>query len=254
MGRKRHNNKPIANELSYADVAEKLKGKIPEEAIHHEHDGSETSFIRRTLQIRTVPVTIGVPMDEQMFSKFFSNFVCLSIMPWDNYITTASTLVHQARNIIHDVFLEKSLSPYLFMIDSDVLPPPDIIERLIAHDLPFVGGFYRKKEKFPVKQLDGTETVVQRPVVYDYSHYDKENDRHMYNQRVETKTGLEKVDGLGAGCLLIKREVIEAVGKSPFNLNQSGEDLCFCRAVIDAGYDVVVDWDASCAHSGVFWV
>jgi len=253
MPRDRH-KKPVATENTFEDVAEKIKGRVPETIINHEHDGSETTFNRRTLQIRTTPITIGIPQDELMFSKFFSNFVNLSIMPWDGFIVTASTLVEQARNIINDTYLEKSHSPYLFMLDSDVLPPPNIIERLLADDKPVVGGFYRKKEKFPVKQLDGTMTTVQRPVVYDYSHYDEEKDRHLYNQRVDTKQGLEKVDGMGAGCWMIKREVIEAIGKSPFSLSQSGEDLCFCRAVYEAGYEVWVDWDLPCAHCGVFWV
>lgn len=253
MARKRH-KKTVATSLSYDDVAKKLEGKIPDDVTHAEHDGSETNFVRRTLQIRTTPITIGIPQDELMFSKFLSNFICLSIMPWDNFITTSSTLVEQARNIIHDTYLEKSLSPYLFMIDSDVLPPPDIIERLLAHDKPVVGGFYRKKEKFPVKKLDGTMTAIQRPVVYDYSYWDEESKRHMYIQRVEDGKGLEKVDGMGAGCWLIKREVIEEIGKSPFSLAESGEDLSFCRAVYDAGYEVWVDWDSPCAHAGVFWV
>jgi len=253
MSRRRLKRKPeIKKSLDYGDVAEKLKGRIPESVVHHEHDGSETGFIRRTLQIRTVPVTIGIPMDELMFSKFFSNFVCLSIMPWDNFITCASTLVEEARNIIHNTYLHKSLSPYLFMIDSDILPPPDIIERLIADDKPVVGGFYRKKEKFPVKKLDGSMTVVQRPVVYDYSRFDGK--RHLYNQRVDDGKGIERVDGMGAGCWLIKREVVEAIGESPFSLSESGEDLCFCRTVYKAGYEVYVDWNIACAHSGVFWV
>ena len=249
MARKRHEKK-----VWFEDVEEKLEGRIPEHRVNTEYDGSETTVSRRTLQIRTVPVTIGMPMDELMFSKFFSNFVNLSIMPWDGFIVTASTLVEQARNIVHNNYLEKSVAPYLFMLDSDVLPPPDIIERLIADDKPVVGGFYRKKEKFPVKKIDGTTTTVQRPVVYDYSHYDKEKDRHLYNQRVEDGKGLEKVDGMGAGCWMIKREVIEAIGKDPFSLAQSGEDLCFCRAVYNAGYEVWVDWDIPCAHAGVFWV
>lgn len=249
MPRNRHKARP-----DYTDVAEKLKGRIPEAVVHTEHNGSETGFIRRTLQIRTTPVTIGIPMDELMFSKFFSNFVCLSIMPWDNFITTASTLVHEARNIIHDIYLEKSLSPYLFMLDSDVLPPPDIIERLITDDKPVIGGFYRKKEKFPVKKPDGSLTEIQRPVIYDYSHYDKDKKRHMYNQRIGDGKGIERVDGMGAGCWLIKREVIEAIGKSPYTLTESGEDLSFCRAVYKAGYEVFVDWDIACAHAGTFWV
>ena len=248
---RKHKSREYTN---YEEVAKKLVGKIPDEVIHEENHGGTNIQLKRTLQIRTIPIVIGIPMDELMFSQFMSNLVCLSIMPWDSFITTASTLVHEARNIIHNSFLEKSTAPYLLMLDSDVLPPPNTIERLLAHDKPVVGGFYRKKEKFRIKQLGGNESVIQRPVVYDYNRYDEVNKKHMYNQRLDVGAGLEQVDGMGAGCWMIKREVIEDIGKSPFNFDGSGEDLTFCRAVYKAGHSVWVDWNLACAHCGVMFV
>jgi hypothetical protein len=66
--------------------------------------------------------------------------------------------------------------------------------------------------------------------------------------------GLEVVDGMGAGCWMIRRDVAEKIGESPFSLDFGGEDLTFCKTLNAAGYDVVVDWDIACAHSGVFFV
>lgn len=238
----------------YAAVIEKMKGKVPTDVAHSHYEGGKSTDIRRTLTIRPVPIAVGVPMDELMFSKFFSNFMMLSLMPWDAVFTTSSTLVEEARNIIHNIFLEKSKVPYLLMLDSDVLPPPDLIERLLADDKPVVGGWYRKKEKFSVKDLDGTVKIYQRPVVYDYNRFDEVKKHYFYNQRLEPGQGLERVDAMGAGCWLIKREVIEKIGPSPFSLSESGEDLCFCRAVYKAGYEVWVDWDIPVGHAGVFFV
>lgn len=239
----------------YEEVKEKIEAsKAPKEVTHSNYDGNTTTNLKRTLVIRTVPVAIGIPLDELMFSKFLTNYVNLSIMPWDAVITTTSTLVEEARNTIHNLFLENSQAPYLFMLDSDVLPPPDIIERLIADDKPVVGGYYHKKEKFPIKNIDGSISEIQRPVVYDYSHFDEEKKHHLYNARLKAGNGLEKVDGMGAGCWLIKREVIEKIGKNPYNFTESGEDLCFCRAVYKAGYEVWVNWGIPCAHVGAMWV
>jgi hypothetical protein len=238
----------------YEDVARELKGKIPTSVTHSNFDGNTATHMRRTLKIRTTPVTIGIPMDELMFSMFLSNLICLSIMPWDNFVTTQNTLVQDARNSIHDLYLEKSEAPYLFMVDSDVLPPPDAIERLMSHNKPMVGGFYRKKEKFRVKSLGGEVRVVQRPVVYDYNGFNETTKMHVYNERLDEGHGLERVDGMGAGCWLIKREVCEKVGKSPYSFDGGGEDLTFCRKVTTAGYDIFVDWDCPAAHSGVFFV
>lgn len=238
----------------YEDVKKKLEGRTPNSVEHIDHSGSRDTVIHRTLTIRTIPIVIGVPMDELMFSQFFSNIVCLSLMPWDAFVTVSDTFVTEARNIIHNNFLERSSAPYLLMVDSDVLPPPDTIERLLAHDKAVVGGWYRKKEKFKVKDTDGNIKVIQRPVVYDYMDFNEEEQKFKFRQRVEPGKGLEKVDGMGAGCWMIRRDVVEKIGKDPFDLVHGGEDLTFCRKITGAGFDIFVDWSISCAHIGSFFV
>lgn len=246
-------NKKYSNP-QYEEVAKQLVGRAPDAVQHNNFDGNNDTRIKRTLQIRTFPIVIGIPMDELMHSQFLSNLVCLSVMPWDSFITTQNTFVTEARNTIHNGFLENSTAPFLFMLDSDVLPPPDAIERLLAHDLPVVGGFYRKKEKFSVKRLDGSTQVLQRPVVYDYDGFSEEKQKFEFRQRLDAGKGLEKVDGMGAGCWLIRRDVVEKIGKSPFSLAYGGEDLTFCRKITAAGFDIHVDWDVACAHIGSFFV
>ena len=253
VARNRH-QKHIYDDAKAQIEKKQEENKIPKEVEHDAYNGNLDTTIRRTLEIRPFPIVIGIPMDELMFSQFFSNIICLSIMPWDSFVTTSDTLIENARNTIHNRFLEKSNAPYLLMLDSDVLPPPDTIERLLAHDLPAVGGWYRKKEKYRIKELDGTERIVQRPVVYDYDGFNEKIQKFEYRTRIKPGEGLEKIDGLGAGCWLIKREVLEKVGKSPFSFKFGGEDLDFCRKMKAAGYDIYVDWDVACAHSGVFFV
>jgi hypothetical protein len=239
------------SKLQLEGVAEKLEGKIPDKVEHERFDGSTSTTIHRTLKIRTYGILIGVPMDELMFSQFFSNFTALTFMPWDSIVTTQDTFVNEARNIIHNKFLESDF-PFLFMVDSDVLPPPDAIDRLLEHDLPVVGGWYRKKEKFKVKKPDGSIEVVQRPVVYDYSRFKEETQKYMFNERLDAGQGLEKVDGIGAGCLLLRRDAAEKVGKSPYSLLFGGEDLTFCRTLHDNGIDIFVDWSINASHVGTF--
>jgi hypothetical protein len=239
------------SKLQLEEVAKKMEGKAPDRVEHERFDGNTSTTIHRTLKIRTYGILIGIPMDELMFSQFLSNFMGLSIMPWDSTITTQDTFVNEARNVIHNKFLESEY-PFLFMLDSDVLPPPDTIERLLEHDLPVVGGFYRKKEKFKVKKTDGSIEILQRPVVYDYSRFDEETQKHKFSERIAVGTGLEKVDGIGAGCLLIRRDAAEKVGKSPYSLLFGGEDLTFCRTLHDADIPIHVDWTISAGHVGTF--
>lgn len=203
------------------------------------HRGSVDAVTTTPLTIRTMPIVWGIPMDELCYSLWFSNFVHLPIMPWDDIAITMSTYLPEARNFIHNIFLEKMTNiEWLVMLDSDVMPPPDFLERLLKHNKPMVGGWYRRKGG------------RNEPVVYDYSGMGADG-KYDYHQRPGQGFGLESVDAAGAGCWLMHRKVAEAVGRSPYNMEHGGEDLELCQKVKAAGFDIWVDWSIACAHAGV---
>lgn len=233
---------------SLVQVAKDLESKVPSEIVHSNFDGGSKHEHREMLRIRTQQIAIGLPMDELMFSQFLENLLGLHLMPWDSLITTRSTYIPLARNQIHDIFIGQDRGTHLLMLDSDVLPPPQLISTLLGHNKDMVGGWYAKKEKYPLKQTDGTVNTIQRPVVYDYSV-----EKDGYVQRLLPGTGLEKIDGAGAGCWLMSRHLAEKLGKSPYG-DTSGEDLILCDRIREAGFDMFVDWSMRSAHCGVFFV
>ena len=90
------------------------------------------------------------------------------------------------------------------------------------------------------------------PVVYDFV---REDDKGIfYSHRDNPGTGMEKVDGMGAGCWLMSRELAEALGESPYSMDKAAEDLVICRKIEKLGYEMWVDWDLPCAHCGVTFV
>lgn len=209
--------------------------------VSHMENGQREHAESEALYIRTTPIAWGIPMDEVMFSKFFVMWVRNgNFMPWDNFITTESTYLPSARNEIHNQYLETDY-PYLMMIDSDVLFPPLMIERLIAHDLPIVGGWYKNKNR--LKQYD------PHPIVYDFV-----SEPTNFKHREKPGSGLERVDGMGAGCWLMTRAVAEALGRSPYDMNNGGEDLRLSKKLMELGIPLFVDWDIACAHIGLAWV
>ena len=237
----------------YEKIAGDIENKVPEEVLHSHFDGGSSHEIKSELRIRTQQIAIGFPMDELLFSKFLVNLLGLDWMPWDAFITTQSTYLPDARNQIHSVFLEKTEASHLLMLDSDVLPPPRLIETLMLHDKDMVGGWYRKKEKFGYKDTDGVVQITQRPVVYDFIR--EENGVPIYAQRTFPGSGLEKVDGAGAGCWLMSRKVAEALGPKPYSMAQgAGEDLILCKKIQDLGFEMWIDWNIAAAHCGVFFV
>lgn len=153
-----------------------------------------------------------------------------------------------ARNVICMKALEGGFTS-VFFLDSDVIPPPDTIPRLLAHRLPIVSGMYCRRSPphgLPVMIRNGqwfTDFVV--------------------GQMVE-------VDMVGAGCLLIQREVLEKMqpqrpqaGKHWFDWKVDArsvlpdgqalsEDFSFCVEVRrQLGVRVMVDTSIQCRHVGL---
>ena len=228
------------------------RDKIPTSSEHHQLDSGTEHEHKSIMKLRTTPITWGIPLDEMMCSKFFTNFMHLNMMPWDSVITTESTYLPDARNYIHSVFLEKFKTSHLFMLDSDVIPPPDVVTTLLQHDKPIIGGWYRKKETYAVKDPEGNVTYLARPVVYDWS--EERDGKYWFHNRHEAGQGVEKIDGIGMGCVLMTKELAEQLGPRPYDMNAGGEDLVLCKKIRDLGVDLYVDWSQACAHVGINYV
>jgi hypothetical protein len=216
----------------------KDKGELPSHRLEEE--------VHESVMIRVTPVAWGIPFDEVVFSKWTRHILgSVRIMPWDDTIFSSSTYLPEARNKVHDDFLENSSCETLMMLDSDVIPPPGFEHKLLKHmerskNIRMVGGWYKMKDE------------SRMPVVY---HDDGFDDRGIAQYRKygknEVGKGLTKVDAAGAGCWMMHRKVAEAIGKKPYHMNEGGEDLLLCRKVREAGFSLWIDWRIECAHAGV---
>ena len=210
---KRKKGKRLPQSNRYLELlSDELKEEIIGVPTISSLDKGESETLRKEYDIRTTVICWGIPMDEILYTKFFTNYIMLMRMPWDSFITTESTYLPDARNEIHNNYLETVDAPYLMMLDSDVLPPPHLINTLLEHDKHIVGGWYRKKSRDDA-----------HPVVYDFA--EETEDSLLWAYREEPGTGLEKVDGMGAGCWLMSRELAEALGESPYSMEKGTEDL-----------------------------
>lgn len=249
--KKRHEKKPVdVSKLSVADALEqfapdrrKVVTRIGQGAGEETGKiGIQTSYV----EFRRFSVAWGVPMDELGYSYWFMNFVQHNIMPWDDLIICLNTYLPEARSFIHESFVkETKASNYLVMLDSDVIPPPHAVEKLIKRKLPLVGGWYPKKAE---------SEAERKPVVYDFAEIRESDGKAMWHIRDKPGEGLEKVDGAGAGFWVMRRDVAEAIGPRPYDYLRCGEDLEMCLKVKEAGYDIYIDWDLKAEHRGVFSV
>lgn len=160
---------------------------------------------------------------------------------WVTY-NTMRQVVHTARNsIIKSALEQRPDITHVFFIDDDVCVPPDGLMRLLSHNAPVVTGLY-------IQRAD-----PMMPVIY------RRNAQGQHVHITKFCDGLQEIDACGAGCLLVRADVlraIEATGEPWFNWPASGlsEDLAFCERVKALGYPILLDFDVKCTHLGILEV
>lgn len=189
-----------------------------------------------------------------------------------HFITVRNeSLVQRARNRCVAEFLANPTASHLLFIDTDIGFTARGVLRLLAHDVPLIGGLYRRK------QLDRVELVWNR----------LPPDQEKRNP----VTGAISCAAIGTGFMLIRRDVItrmieaslvkgeDGVVRSPWRYltcstdgdpggwrdhtfsvfdcwtdeagNYLSEDYAFCRRWRDLGGDVWADPGILLAHIGL---
>ena len=147
------------------------------------------------------------------------------------------SLVTAARNNLVRMALKFDPQPtHIMWVDSDVVFPPETIERLLGHDKDVVGAFYNKR----VPPYDTVGHLIGRPHV--------------------AKGGLYQADVMPHGCVLIKREVYEKLPQPWYfesfdpsfvtdddPCGMIGEDVNFSRECVKAGIEMWCDADLTFA-------
>lgn len=147
---------------------------------------------------------------------------------------------------------------YLWFIDQDAAFTIWTLERLMAWDVPVVGGLCLMRGPEACKPMLFKGQQEDRPdyyripvdVVYDYLriHADVETNAPQVVDPIP-EGSLFEVDFTGCHCLLIKREVLAAL-EPPWFYGQPGrEDKFFCLKAAEAGYPVAVDLSTFVGHT-----
>lgn len=150
-----------------------------------------------------------------------------------------------ARNWCVKKFLEETDATHIFFVDSDVIPPKDALEKLLAADVDVISGAY------PIKKMNQNESRIE--TVYALFSF-KDGDDNLYP--IKSGSGIAEIDRAGAGCLLIRRNVFDEISKPYFKwqydaegLMERGEDMEFCKKVKEAGIPIHAHFDVVCQHS-----
>jgi hypothetical protein len=161
---------------------------------------------------------------------------------YDIEVTTSYRMpVDANRNHIFKHILDNPQFEWVLMLDSDISPPKDILN-MVKWNKDIVSGMIMiMKKNIPqpcaMKLIKGK----LRPVIL--SDFQKRED------------DLIEVDGIGTGCLLVHRSVIEKIPKPWFKFEYNedglvhiGEDYHFSLKVREKGLKIFVDSSKPCGH------
>lgn len=163
----------------------------------------------------------------------------------------------RSRNLVVRRFMDTE-AEWLWMVDTDLYFAPDTLSRLLRHatvrHARVIGGLYYGLADKPF------------PMIYQ-TH--PETGEAALQERWEPGEVVDASLGTGAGCLLIHREVLDAVATRQHNIGNDaypwfaestymgdpvGEDLTFCMRARSAGFWTWVDTSVDVRHSkSILW-
>ncbi len=185
---------------------------------------------------------------------------------------TGTMGVAAARSEIAAHFLANTDADYLFMVDTDMGFARDTVDRLVAtaeaQNVGVLGALcFAQKLDPDLRQGDfyGARFRII-PTLYEYAEVEATGEigfRHIDRYRRDT---YQEVGATGAACVLIRRDVLEAVGADPFaplaipgagghgSARTFSEDLSFCTRVRAAEFTIGVDTSIQTTHhkGGIF--
>lgn len=158
------------------------------------------------------------------------------------YAETARERIVISRNMLRQYALENEYE-YFLSLEQDVIPPPDIIEQLLAHEKKVISAVYFAEYSMRKEGKEIGKTIM--PLLY------RRQDQETYIQLTERDVSFNNVllvDMAGLGCMLIKSEVLE---KITFRFDPEKiifDDFFFCEDLKKASIPLFTDTKVKCKH------
>jgi hypothetical protein len=153
------------------------------------------------------------------------------------YYERARDRIVSSRNILREKAMWEY--DYFLSLEQDVIPPKDIIERLLKHGKEITTGIYFANNAMP----DGSKALI--PLAYKLIDEKTLSMQPLSEEEVFTDQ-LMQIVSCGLGCVLIKKEVLE---KIRFRYESTSfDDRWFCIDAYNLKIPIFVDTSVKCKH------
>lgn len=152
----------------------------------------------------------------------------------------------------HEACRKKAISgkfDYMLHLETDVIPPYDVIERLMNHKREVCSGlydiFYGERRKLMVQIAEKTDRSIRD---FRTTQFLLEEEVDFFNG------GVQQVYHAGIGCALIRRDILE---KIPFRVtkgNHAHSDTWFAHDLFQHKIPMYVDTTVQCKHLNFTWL
>lgn len=154
------------------------------------------------------------------------------------YSDSARQRIIDSRNILGQKALDKGYD-YFFSLEQDVIPPKDVIQRLLKHNKEIVSGIY-----FTYQNNKGVNLGLA-PVLW--KKVGKDGLKVMSEKEV-IGSRLIEVGACGLGCILIHKDVFKKI-KFRFGKEYEGfDDIWFSYDAFNNGFKIFADTSIKCKH------
>lgn len=136
----------------------------------------------------------------------------------------------------------------MLAVEHDMLLPPDALQKLLDVEAPVAYGVYvfrhgvpvlNAYEKYPGKSKNVGESLSLKP------------------KKLQSlvKQGVIEVSGIGFGCTLIRRSVLEQIAFRHRDSDKNGTDYCFAEDCLKADIRQLAHFGVQCGHwNGQKWI
>ena len=189
-----------------------------------------------------IKVAVSLPVYGDFKAQF--GYAYGKLMLFTGASLVADGIIDLTANMIEGTYLDKARNEltlqalktgatHLLWLDCDMKFPQDALMRLLGHRKEIVGANYAHR-RYPIRHTAFKE--VSR----------ESSDKHVQCRTRPDSTGLEPVDAIGFGLLLVQASVFHAMEHPWFIVDQQyGEDVRFCLDAKAAGFQTYVDHDLS---------